>query len=152
LRPGGVFANALSERWFPPKVIRLRVELLRFERLGLALESYHRGGPVGDLQTETVRGLSRPTDDKYAATLAYSGLVNAAWGMRRSDEQGRPRGSPRVVRKAIDHGTLRPRPAAAHAGLSTRFTCAVRVGGARGPWCSLYQRVTRAAWSLPSVG
>jgi SAM-dependent methyltransferase len=83
LKPGGVFVNTFSERWFPPKVIRLWTELHPFERLGLVLESYRRTGAFRDLRTETVRGLPRPAEDKYAATLAFSDPIYAVWGMRR---------------------------------------------------------------------
>lgn len=83
LAPGGVFVNAFSERWFPPKAIGLWTELHPFERLGFVLECYRRTGAFGGLATNTVRGLPRPPDDKYAATLAFSDPLYAAWGVRR---------------------------------------------------------------------
>lgn len=83
LAPGGVFVNAFSERWFPPKAIALWAELHPFERLGFVLECYRRTQAFAALATETVRGLPRPPDDKYAATLAFSDPVYAVWGVRR---------------------------------------------------------------------
>jgi len=35
LAPGGVFINSFSNRWFPPKVINLWIDLHEFERMGL---------------------------------------------------------------------------------------------------------------------
>jgi SAM-dependent methyltransferase len=35
LKPGEVFINSFSNRWFPPKAINLWIDLHEFERMGL---------------------------------------------------------------------------------------------------------------------
>jgi SAM-dependent methyltransferase len=82
LRPGGVFVLTFSERWFPPKVVRIWTELHPFERMGLVLHYFREAGGFDQLHSESVRGLDRPADDKYAGTLAFSDPVYAVWGVR----------------------------------------------------------------------
>lgn len=82
LRPGAPFVLTFSERWFPPKVIQLWTQLHPFERMGLVLEYLRGSGAFEDLGTESIRGLRRPADDKYAAVLAHSDPVYAVWGIR----------------------------------------------------------------------
>jgi SAM-dependent methyltransferase len=82
LRPGAPFVLAFSERWFPPKVVRIWTELHPFERLGLVLAYFRAAGGYGALHTESVRGLLRPADDKYAAMTPLSDPVYAVWGTR----------------------------------------------------------------------
>ncbi len=80
LRPGGKFIVSFSNRWFPPKVIRIWRDLHEFERPGLVLEYFLRTGGFADLETQSVRGLPRPDDDKYADRLVDSDPVYAVWG------------------------------------------------------------------------
>lgn len=82
LKPGAPFIVTFSDRWFPTKVIDLWTELHPFERMGLVLEYFRRAGGFESLATESVRGLPRPADDKYAAELAKSDPVFAVWGRR----------------------------------------------------------------------
>lgn len=82
LRPGAPFVLTFSERWFPPKVVRLWTELHPFERMGLVLAYFRRAGGYTALNTESVRGLLRPEDDKYAATTPLSDPVYAVWGTK----------------------------------------------------------------------
>jgi SAM-dependent methyltransferase len=82
LSPGGAFVLTFSDRWFPPKVIRLWTELHPFERMGLVLRYFRDAGGFVRLQTETVRGWPRPREDKYADRLAHADPVYAVWGWR----------------------------------------------------------------------
>lgn len=82
LRPGGLFIVSFSNRWFPPKAIRLWEVIHEFERPGLVLEYFLESGLFRDLETWSLRGLPRPTDDKYADRLATSDPVYAVWGVR----------------------------------------------------------------------
>jgi SAM-dependent methyltransferase len=82
LRPGGIFAVVFSNRWFAPKAIRIWSELHEFERMGLVLEYFRRGGLFSDLHTYSVRGLARPLDDKYIERTPYSDPIYAVWGRR----------------------------------------------------------------------
>lgn len=65
LKPGGLFVVSFSNRWFPPKAVRIWSELHEFERMGLASECFMRSGRFRDLHTWSMRGKPRPHDDKY---------------------------------------------------------------------------------------
>lgn len=79
LRPGGVCAVTFSDRWFPPKAIRVWSELHPFERQALVLSLFLAAG-FSDLHTESLRGLARPPDDKYTGQRAISDPLFAVWG------------------------------------------------------------------------
>lgn len=83
LKPGGVFVVTFSDRWFPTKAISLWQELHAFERMGLVLDLFDKSQVFIDMGTESIRGLPRPANDKYAAELAESDPVFAVWGTRR---------------------------------------------------------------------
>ena len=82
LRPGGRFVVTFSNRWFPPKAIRIWEGMHEFERPGLVLEYFIRDGLFADLETWSIRGLPRPAEDKYANRYADSDPVHAVWGSR----------------------------------------------------------------------
>ncbi|HSO81969.1 methyltransferase domain-containing protein [Thiocapsa sp.] len=82
LQPGGRVILTFSNRWFPPKVIRIWQELHAFERLALVLDYLRESGRFGQLETFSLRGLPRPADDTYAGRLAESDPVYAVWGTR----------------------------------------------------------------------
>ncbi len=82
LAPGGRCILTFSNRWFPPKVIRVWQELHDFERLGLVLDYCRESGRFTELATWSLRGLPRPPDDKYADRLADSDPVYAVWATR----------------------------------------------------------------------
>ena len=83
LKPGASFVVSFSERWFPPKVIAIWQEMHAFERMGLVLDLFDKTRLFDKLGTESVRGLPRPKDDKYAAQLTESDPVYVVWGTRR---------------------------------------------------------------------
>ena len=83
LKPGGRCIFTFSDRWFPPKVIRLWTELHPFERMGLVLEYFRRTGQFGELATESWRGWPRPEDDKYYPQRRTADPVFAVSGQRR---------------------------------------------------------------------
>lgn len=80
LRPGGVCVVCFSDRWFPPKAIRVWGEIHPFERPALVLSLFQAAG-FGDLHTESLRGLARPSDDKYAEQRAAADPLFAVWGV-----------------------------------------------------------------------
>jgi hypothetical protein len=84
LKPGAPFVVSFSERWFPPKAIELWADLHPFERMGLVLHYFQRAGGYAELGTDSLRGLPRPEDDKYAAQMAQSDPLYAVWGRRAS--------------------------------------------------------------------
>jgi SAM-dependent methyltransferase len=72
LRPEGLFIHTLSNRWFPPKAIRIWEELSEFERMGLVSEYFLESGSYDNLKTYSARGWPRPETDRY-----YPGLLTA---------------------------------------------------------------------------
>ncbi len=81
LKPGGLCLVSFSDRWFPDKAVRVWTELHAFERLALVLALLREAG-FTRLETETLRGLARPDDDKYRDQRAYADPLFAAWGRR----------------------------------------------------------------------
>ncbi len=69
LKPGGRFIVTFSNRWFPPKVVRVWEGIHEFERMGLVLEYFLLAGGFSNLETWSLRGLPRPLDDKYAGQI-----------------------------------------------------------------------------------
>lgn len=82
LRPGGYFVVTFSNRWFAPKAIGIWNDLHEFERMGLVLEYFQMDNLYHKLHTYSVRGLARPTYDKYYRQLPYADPVYAIWGQR----------------------------------------------------------------------
>ncbi len=80
LEPGGIFIVTFSNRWFPPKTIRVWRELHEFERMGLVLEYFQQTGQFQDLHTYSSRGRPRPFHDKYFLETQQSDPVYAVWG------------------------------------------------------------------------
>jgi hypothetical protein len=83
LKPGGLVVMTFSNRWFPPKAIRIWKELHEFERMGLALEYLIRTGSFENLHSFSMRGLPRPETDKYFDQQRLSDPVYAVWGQKR---------------------------------------------------------------------
>jgi len=81
LRPGGLLAFAFSNRWFPPKAIRIWTEIHEFERLGLVAELFRTVGGFGTVTTFSRRGLPRPQDDPHRE-LWFSDPVYMVWGIK----------------------------------------------------------------------
>jgi SAM-dependent methyltransferase len=79
LRPGGIFVNTFSDRWFPPKAISLWGELTEFERMGLVGEYFMQTGAYENLNTYSARGWSRPEDDRYYSENPVSDPLYAVW-------------------------------------------------------------------------
>jgi SAM-dependent methyltransferase len=80
LKPGAPFVLTFSERWFPPKVVQIWKELHPFERMGLVLDYFKQSKTFDCLASESLRGLPRPLDDKYADSMPYSDPLYAVWG------------------------------------------------------------------------
>jgi ubiquinone/menaquinone biosynthesis C-methylase UbiE len=82
LQPGAPLVMTFSDRWFPTKAIALWGELHAFERMALVSDYFRKSGGFTDLATESIRGLPRPPDDKYAGQLPNADPVFAVWGRR----------------------------------------------------------------------
>lgn len=83
LRPNGVFINVFSNRWFPPKVVKVWTELQDFERMGLVTEYFLRTGEFDNLETYSIRGYPRPVEDSYFPQVTLSDPIYAVWGKAR---------------------------------------------------------------------
>jgi hypothetical protein len=83
LVPGGGFVVSFSNRWFPTKAIRLWSCLHEFERMGLVLDYFAQSGRFVDLGTYSMRGLPRPSNDRYTREQPYSDPLYVVWGYRR---------------------------------------------------------------------
>jgi SAM-dependent methyltransferase/FKBP-type peptidyl-prolyl cis-trans isomerase 2 len=83
LKPKGHFVITVSNRWFPPKAIKLWAELHEFERMGLILEYFLHADVFENLHTYSIRGLPRPHHDKYFPAFKYSDPLYAVWGRKK---------------------------------------------------------------------
>lgn len=82
LQPGGVLVLAFSNRWFPPKAIKIWTRIHEFERLAMVLEMFHKTPGFQDLVALSRRGLPRPDDDPHWE-LPFSDPVYMAWGRKK---------------------------------------------------------------------
>jgi SAM-dependent methyltransferase len=80
LKPGGMFVVTLSQRYFPPKVIKLWTELHPMERMAWVGTLIKQAG-FKRVETYVERGLKRPKDDRYADKLVESDPLFATWGV-----------------------------------------------------------------------
>lgn len=79
LRPNGYWVVTFSDRWFPPKAIRVWSEMHPFERQGLVLWLLADAG-FQNQRTLSLRGLKRPADDIHTAQRDFSDPLFAVWG------------------------------------------------------------------------
>lgn len=79
-KSGGHIVITFTDHWNATKSILLWPELHAFERLGLVLDYFIKAGGLEVLQTETIQGLLRPEDDKYANKKLYADPVFAVSG------------------------------------------------------------------------
>lgn len=81
LRPGGIVALSFSNRWFPPKAIRLWTDLHEFERLGLAAALLKETGCFSGITTLSRRNAPRPADDPHWQ-LPFSDPLYMVWAWK----------------------------------------------------------------------
>lgn len=65
LTPEGLLVLSVSDRWFPPKAIRIWSELHPFERLGMMREWVGAASDCAGISTITSLGYARPADDPH---------------------------------------------------------------------------------------
>jgi FKBP-type peptidyl-prolyl cis-trans isomerase 2 len=83
LVPGGRVLISFSNRWFPPKVTKLWLELHDFERLGLILDYLVEHGGFTELFSSSARNWPRPADDSHADKMSVSDPVYVVTGMKK---------------------------------------------------------------------
>ncbi len=84
LNPGAPFVVTFSNRWFPPKAIRVWKDMHAWERLGYVMELFLRSGAFADLRTFSLMGDPRPADDAHIRETDLSDPIFAIWGKRKS--------------------------------------------------------------------
>ncbi len=72
LKKDGKVSFSFSNRYFPPKVIRLWIDLHEFERMGYVIEILRKTNKFTDFVTYSYRGWRRPYDDKYFGCTLFS--------------------------------------------------------------------------------
>lgn len=72
LKTCGIVTFSFSNRYFPPKVIKLWVDLHEFERMGYILEILLMDGGFKNFKTYSYRGYPRPYYDKYFRHILFS--------------------------------------------------------------------------------
>jgi len=83
LVPGGKAMFSFSNRWFPPKVTRLWLELHDFERMGLVLDYLLENSMFSELCTFSARNWPQPADDRYAAEITASDPIFIVVGTKK---------------------------------------------------------------------
>ena len=63
LKPGAPCVISFSDRWFPPKAIRLWSELHPFERLGFVAQLMQHSGLFSHIETDSLQGRPAPRGD-----------------------------------------------------------------------------------------
>lgn len=85
LKPGGLLAVTISERWFPGKQVHPWADLHPFERLGGVINYFLEQERFENINTETVRGYPRPVDDNYRDQMDRSDPLYFVWATVKAD-------------------------------------------------------------------
>ncbi len=83
LKPGGHFVVVFSNRWFPPKVVKIWTGIHEFERMGLVTEYFMESGGFTRIETFSSSGFPRPKTDKYYGEYLYSDPIYSVAGQKR---------------------------------------------------------------------
>ncbi len=90
LRPGGLFLVIFSNRFFPPKVVKIWREAGEDERMLLVRDFLAEAGGFDRPEEFISRGFPRPPDDKYAGLGIPSDPVYAVYASRSGGTVKRP--------------------------------------------------------------
>ncbi len=90
LKPGGLFLVVFSNRWFPPKVVRVWEEASERERVELVELFFRDAGSFDEPRLFMSMGLPRPESDRYWETGAPSDPIFAVFAEKRGGGPGRP--------------------------------------------------------------
>jgi SAM-dependent methyltransferase len=83
LRPGGLFLIVFSNRFFPPKVVKVWREASDRARMDLVKEYFRRCGAFLEPRDFASTGKPRPSDDRYASTGLPSDPIYAVFADRK---------------------------------------------------------------------
>jgi SAM-dependent methyltransferase len=90
LKPGGLFLVIFSNRFFPPKVVRIWRETSEEERALLVADFFSETTGFDPPRVFVSRGKPRPADDKYAHLGIPSDPVYAVYADKRGGDASRP--------------------------------------------------------------
>jgi SAM-dependent methyltransferase len=90
LKPGGLHLVVFSNRWFPPKVVRVWEEATEEERIGLVETFFESSGDFEDPDFFLSMGLPRPEGDRFHPLGLPSDPVFAVFAEKRGGPPGRP--------------------------------------------------------------
>ncbi|SFN05400.1 class I SAM-dependent methyltransferase [Thermodesulforhabdus norvegica] len=96
LVPGGLFLVIFSNRYFPPKAVKIWKEMSEEERILLVIDYFKKSGFFSEPEIFISRGKPRPRDDRYAHMDIPSDPVYAV-NAERPGAKGGPRKRPRPV-------------------------------------------------------
>lgn len=113
LKPGGLFLVVFSNRWFPPKVVRIWEDASEEERIGLVEAYFKEAGGFEDSDYFLSMGLPRPEGDRFFTLGLPSDPVFAVYAEKEGGEAGRPpRHPPRdEARMTVDRAQVEARRA-----------------------------------------
>lgn len=83
LRPGGLFLIVFSNRFFPPKVVKMWREASENERMQLVNEYFRRCDAFHEPREFVATGKPRPSDDRYASSGLPSDPIYAVFADRK---------------------------------------------------------------------
>jgi SAM-dependent methyltransferase len=89
LKPGGLFLVVFSNRWFPPKVVRVWEDASEHEHISLVEEFFREGGVFSEAELFVSMGLPRPEDDDYHALGVPSDPVFALFAEKEGGGENR---------------------------------------------------------------
>ncbi len=102
LRPGGLFLVTYSNRFFPPKVVKIWRDSRDDERLLLVLDLFVRSKAFDEPRVFVSRGKPRPGDDEYAHLGIPSDPIYAVYAdMRGRSGERRARATERLAHDPI---------------------------------------------------
>jgi SAM-dependent methyltransferase len=92
LKPGGLFLVTFSNRFFPPKVVKIWRESSEIDRLQMVQSFFAESGGFGDPEILVSKGRPRPPEDAYADRGLPSDPVYAVYADRKGGTRAhRPR-------------------------------------------------------------
>lgn len=83
LKPGGLFLVIFSNRFFPPKVVKVWREASEDERVQLVRDFFARCDAFEEPRVFISKGKPRPADDRYAGSVLSSDPVCAVFADRK---------------------------------------------------------------------
>ena len=98
LKPGGLFLIAFSNRFFPPKVVKIWRESGEAERIDLVTDFLNAAGDFDPPAVFVSKGRPRPEDDAHAGTGLPSDPVYAVYAERNGGHN-----TPRPLPTGNDH-------------------------------------------------